>query len=404
MPTGAATGLLVIDVDPRNGGEASLESLFSKHARFPETAEQVTGGGGRHFVFRYPGVPTPKTLARGIDVKAEGGYIVVAPSIHPSGNPYRWDGIEGHKALLHPAEVPAWLLEHIGTERNGGAREEPAETAEKWAPGERNNRLASLAGTMRRRDMAREAIEAALLAENRRRCAPPLPEAEVRQIAESVAAYRPGVEARGAAWDSEDTSGRPNWPDELRSEAFHGVAGELVRTIEPHSEADPAALLVQFLVGVGNVIGRQAHFLAEADRHFMNLFAVLVGQTAKGRKGTALGQIQRILAAVDPGWQNTRMMGGLASGEGLIWAVRDEIREHAPVREKGHVARYEEVVSDEGEKDKRLLVAEPEFARVLQVAERESNTLSATIRQAWDTGNLRILTKKCQQSSENVVF
>jgi hypothetical protein len=185
-----------------------------------------------------------------------------------------------------------------------------------------------------------------------------------------------------------------NWPEELQTEAFYGVAGELVHTIEPHSEADPAALLVQFLVGFGNVIGRQPHFMAEADRHFMNLFSVIVGQTAKGRKGTSLGQIQRILATVDPGWSDIRMMGGLASGEGLIWAVRDEIRESAPVREKGRIVRYEEIVSDEGEKDKRLLVTEPEFSRVLQVAERESNTLSAVIRQAWDTGNLRILTKK----------
>jgi len=79
--------------------------------------------------------------------------------------------------------------------------------------------------------------------------------------------------------------------------------------------------------------------------------------------------------------------------------VRDEIRERSPVREKGHVVRYEEVVSDDGERDKRLLVAEPEFARVLQVAERESNTLSAVIRQSWDSGNLRILTKKQTTSS-----
>jgi hypothetical protein len=165
-------------------------------------------------------------LAPGIDLKGEGGYIVVAPSIHPSGNPYRWDGEEGHKVLLHPANVPAWLLERIGTARNSGARKEPAaENAAKWAPGERNNRLASLAGTMRRRDMARETIEAALLAENRRRCEPPLPDVEVRRIAASVAAYRPSTEAGGAECDREDTNTRTNWPDELRPEAFHGVAG-----------------------------------------------------------------------------------------------------------------------------------------------------------------------------------
>jgi hypothetical protein len=200
--------------------------------------------------------------------------------------------------------------------------------------------------------------------------------------------------AAESPYDDESGPTQSNWPDELKPEAFHGVAGELVHLIGPHSEADPAALLVQLLVGFGNVIGRQPHFVAEADKHFTNLFAVIVGQTAKGRKGTAWGQIQRILAGVDAAWSNDRIMGGLASGEGLIWAVRDEIRERSPVRDKGRIVRYEDVVSDAGEDDKRLLVVEPEFARVLQVAERESNTLSAIIRQAWDTGNLRILTKR----------
>src|SRR5262249_7807679 len=153
-------------------------------------------------------------------------------------------------------------------------------------------------------------------------------------------------------------------------------------------------ILIQFLVAFGNLIGRSAYFAAEADRHYMNLFTVLVGQTAKGRKGTSFGQVRRVLGELDSAWSDARIMSGLASGEGLLWAVRDEIREHGPIREKGRVIDYEEVVSDPGEKDKRLLVAEPEFARVLQVAERESNTLSAIIRQAWDSGNLRILTKK----------
>lgn len=186
---------------------------------------------------------------------------------------------------------------------------------------------------------------------------------------------------------------RPNWPEDLRPAGYHGVAGDLVRLIEPHSEADPVALLIQFLVAFGNLIGRKAHFKAEADCHFTNLFAVMVGRTAKGRKGTSLGQVQRITAVIDGVWNGTRNLGGLASGEGLIWAVRDEIRVKSPVREKGRVVEYEDIISDAGETDKRLLAIEPEFARVLQTAERESNTLSAIIRQAWDTGNLRILTK-----------
>ena len=193
MPTGAVTGLLVIDIDPRNGGEESLESLFSKHGRFPDTAEQITGGGGRHFVFRDPAIAVPKTLAPGIDLKGEGGYFVVAPSIHQSGNAYQWDGLDGAKALLKLADPPVWLLEYIAAARDGSRPESKAVPgSEKVPEGKRNDLLTSLGGTMRKRGMSREAIEAALLEENRLRCAPPLPEAEVRRVAASIAAYKPG--------------------------------------------------------------------------------------------------------------------------------------------------------------------------------------------------------------------
>ena len=194
IPTGAASGLLVLDVDPRNGGTESLERSILEHGPLPDTAGQITGGGGRHIIFRHPGGPVPKTLAPGIDLKGDGGYIVVAPSVHPSGNHYEWDGIEGAKALLNPAEPPPWLLERIAVARNGGRAESRKADDDKWGEGQRNNRLASLAGTMRRRGMSQEAIEAALLVENTKRCDPPLPEQELRRIARSVARYRPAQE------------------------------------------------------------------------------------------------------------------------------------------------------------------------------------------------------------------
>ena len=69
--------------------------------------------------------------------------------------------------------------------------------------------------------------------------------------------------------------------------AFYGLAGEIVRLIEPHSEADPVALLIQILAAFGNCAGRSAHFRVEGDRHYTNINAVLVGQASKGRKGTS---------------------------------------------------------------------------------------------------------------------
>jgi hypothetical protein len=166
----------------------------------------------------------------------------------------------------------------------------------------------------------------------------------------------------------------------------------VVRLIAPHTEADEAALLFQFLAAFGNAAGRSAHFLVESDRHYANLNIAIVGNSAKGRKGTSQGRINAVMAYADPAWSE-RMASGLSSGEGLIWAVRDPIMKKEPVREKGKVTGYQEVLADEGVSDKRLLVLEAELASPLKVMSREGNTLSAVVRNAWDTGTLRTLTK-----------
>ena len=77
------------------------------------------------------------------------------------------------------------------------------------------------------------------------------------------------------------------WPDPLAPEALHGPAGEFVRLVGPHTEADPVALLGQFLAGVGCCIGPVPRFVVGADVHTARLFAVLVGSTARGRRGQA---------------------------------------------------------------------------------------------------------------------
>lgn len=187
---------------------------------------------------------------------------------------------------------------------------------------------------------------------------------------------------------------RNQWPEPLSSAAFHGVAGEFVRLVEPYSEADPAALLIQFLVEFGSILGRHGHFTAGADKHYTNLFAVLVGMSSKGRKGSSESAVRSVLRLVDEVWAREHVSSGLASGEGLIWQVRDPVETQEALREKGGVVTgYQAVISDAGVTDKRLLIVEPEFARVLKVCERESNTLSAIIRESWDNGNLRSLTK-----------
>jgi hypothetical protein len=96
---------------------------------------------------------------------------------------------------------------------------------------------------------------------------------------------------------------------------------------------------------------------------------------------------------VDEGWDRERVLSGLSSGEGLIYTVRDATRRREPIKEKGRVVDYQDVEEDPGVSDKRLLVVEPEFSNTLRVMTRDGNTLSVRVREAWDSGQLRAMTK-----------
>jgi hypothetical protein len=165
-----------------------------------------------------------------------------------------------------------------------------------------------------------------------------------------------------------------DWPTPPDPVAYHGLPGQIVGKIAPHTEADPAAILTQLLVCCGALIGRDAHFRVEATRHHPNEFVVLIGDSAKARKGSSFDHVARLLGHADPAFIS-RLTTGLSSGEGLIWAVRDP---HDP---------------DPGAADKRLLVIEPEFATVLKSTSRELSTLSPTLRSAWDGRPLALLTR-----------
>jgi hypothetical protein len=167
----------------------------------------------------------------------------------------------------------------------------------------------------------------------------------------------------------------PGWP-EFAEEALSGLAGEIVKTIDPYTEADRLSVLVQLLAAFGNLVGPSPHFRVEFTQHPARLFAVLVGETSKGRKGQSWSTPKHLLSQVDPPWAKL-ITSGLSSGEGLIYAVRDPDASQA----------------DLGVTDKRLFVLEEEFAQPLKVMSREGNILSVTIREAWDHGDLHPLTK-----------
>jgi Protein of unknown function (DUF3987) len=175
------------------------------------------------------------------------------------------------------------------------------------------------------------------------------------------------------------------WPV-LDEAAYHGLAGEIVRLFEPHTESDPVGILLQMLVVFGNIIGHSPYYLVEGDQHHSNLFVALVGTSSKERKGTSSGRVRSITKGADEFWSIERCVSGLSSGEGLINAVRDEVK-------KWNVKEKCEEILDPGIKDKRLMVEEQEFASALAVMERHGNTISTVIRNAWDDRRLQTMTK-----------
>ncbi len=202
---------------------------------------------------------------------------------------------------------------------------------------------------------------------------------------ELISASRIGM----ASPDGPPVEAPPPWPT-LDPAALYGPAGDFVRRAAPHTEADPAGLLLQFLVAAGAVLGRGPWCVAGGARHHGNLFSVIVGQTAKSRKGTAWSLVSSLFREVDLETWSQIGASGLSSGEGLIHAVRDRRTEWKEDKETG---KWEEATVDPGAKDKRLMVHEGEFARPLTVSGRETNILSAVMRTAWDTGDLRNLVR-----------
>ena len=180
-----------------------------------------------------------------------------------------------------------------------------------------------------------------------------------------------------AASDAEGSGLIPapaGWPGPLAPAAYHGVFGAIIEKLAPGTEADPIAILAQLLVACGSAIGHGPHFQVEATRQHVNEFLLLVGDTAKSRKGLSLDHVTHLMAAADPDFQR-RQVTGLSSGEGIVFAVRDA--------QDG----------DPGAADKRLLILEPEFASVLRAASREISTLSPTLRNSWDSRPLQLLTR-----------
>jgi len=191
VATGAASGVIVLDVDPRHGGDDSLVDLEQQHGLVPETPHALTGGGGQHLLLAHPGrtVPNKVAIAPGLDVRGDGGLIVAPPSLHASGREYAWD-IASHPDDVPLAGVPVWLLTLFDKQQAGLRRDgSPLLVRD----GARNDTLFRLSCALRRFGVGEVALVDCVRGINREHCRPPLAEDEVRKIAASAARYAPGT-------------------------------------------------------------------------------------------------------------------------------------------------------------------------------------------------------------------
>jgi len=427
IATGTVSKIIVIDIDVKTGGLETLAFWKQAHGELPKTPTVRTPTGGLHIYFKYPEgkeVGSRTGVAPGVDSRGNGGQIVAPPSIHMIGGKYEW--IEPLTTPL--AEIPEWLLDIILrpkpkekvvaptalapanpmvmtlTESSPDLRTSPGA-----GEGNRHHTLCKLAGVQLARGDSEVKVteDAVKWAET---CEPPMELAEVIRTVKSLSAKHRNtptaipittlITAIPDDLEGLNLPEPPRWPV-LKAAAHYGLVGEYINLIAGSTEADLGGILVSKLVGFGNCVGRGPRFLVEGDYHHCNEFAVTVGQSSRGRKGTGLGRSTKLLQNVDQDWYDNHIASGLSSGEGVIWYVRDPIEKTMPIKEKGNITGHQTVVEDPGVADKRMFVVEPEFSQALRSMRREGNTLSAIIRQAWDRGVLRAITKNSPAKATN---
>ena len=235
-------GLLVFDLDvsDEKNGIDSLREWEHAHGELPETAEAITGGDGRHLLYR-----TDRTDIRpsvnsdlGVDVRCDGSYIVAPPSVHPNGREYEW-WADPDDVGVAPANANVYeCLDNI--QRNGSKdgdvpRREGFELPDVLRKGARDKTLFQFACSMRSKNLPKDAVLAAMLEYNKNHCDPPLPDATVRKKVDSAFKYQPGTsEDRKRDTNIKTVSGANIWDNphlEIQRDPWGKIVGYCPPTV-----------------------------------------------------------------------------------------------------------------------------------------------------------------------------
>jgi putative DNA primase/helicase len=207
---GADSGIVVLDVDPRNEGDISITTWIEEHGMWDETLEANTGGGGKHIVFQHPGVAfknSASVLGAGLDIKTDGGQFIVEPSTHASGGTYKWAQFRAPGPM--PEAMIAELMKQRSRKPATGQADGPLVITSDGPPildGTRNRKLFEIASALRGKGATEEQLAEAMHAINKARCMDkfgretfPVDDEEIATIVESVMKYEPNAATENAA-------------------------------------------------------------------------------------------------------------------------------------------------------------------------------------------------------------
>jgi hypothetical protein len=252
---GATGEIVVLDGDVKHGGDGALWALVREldiGAEVDGTVQAVSGSGGPHVFFRSPaGIVVPSSsskLALGIDVKAAGGYVILAPSRHICGGVYSWEAAH-HPADTEIGQLPQALLERIlslsNNKQNGNRR---LQSKAKFKEGERNDQCFRLARSLRNQGLALKAIRAAVLEENAAKCEPPLTRSEADLIVDNALKQQDQDDFR-----TEDPQPviRPLTPPASYPERALGPLADTVRAVHERTQA-PIAIAANSVLAAAN--------------------------------------------------------------------------------------------------------------------------------------------------------
>ena len=292
--TGAQSGIVVIDIDPRHGGDDALAELEARYGQVQSTVESITGGGGRHLIYKHPGQPVHNSagsVGPGIDVRGDGGYFLAPPSAHISGNKYVWEA-SSHPDDIEIPPLPSWLVQELSKPESSRSSNSTGwvEEAIRGVPeGMRDITCIKLAGYLIGAGISPSVATDFISTTFGMRSDPPFPRNEIeKKVASAVRMDERRKE--GAFFDSSFNS---MYPLDVLPPLAKGFVEQQAKALG----AAPDFIATPFLAMVGAVIGNTVCLkIKEGWLEYPFIWAVVVGEPASAKSPALEAALSPLMA------------------------------------------------------------------------------------------------------------